>query len=46
MVIHAVLLDALHEQPLGEVTTTAPVPPAEGSDSLVGEIAYVQGAAA
>lgn len=35
---------AVHAQPFGAVTPTDPVPPAEGSDWLVGAIVNVQGA--
>lgn len=38
-------LVAVQLQPLEVVTVTVPVPPVFGSDWLVGEIVYVQGAA-
>ena len=37
-VIHAALLEAVQPQPASAVTATVPVPPAAGTDSLVGVI--------
>ena len=45
-VIHEALLVADHEQPVGIVTETTRVPPAEVSESLAGESVAVHGAAA
>ena len=42
-VTHVTLLVAVHSQPVSAVTATEPVPPAEGTDWLVGVIAYVHG---
>ena len=38
VVIQPALLEAVQEQPLGEVTLTDPVPPVEVKDWLVGEM--------
>jgi len=46
IVSHPALLVAVHAHPLVAVTAVDPVPPAPGTDWLVGEIENVQPAAA
>ncbi len=43
MVIHELLLTAVHGQAEVVLTFTVPVPPTAPKDSLIGEIEYTQG---